>query len=265
MPPCVGGAKLGVMKRPAVRALQGLALSLGSPLGWLLIRWLDGANLWLELVWRPGIYLYLLFGTAGAFAAFGWYVGRQEDRHRQNSLHDALTGLYNRRYFRDRLEDEHAFALRHRRPLALLIGDLDWFKRINDMWGHAAGDRVLAGVAGAMMRLRRRGDTIARIGGEEFGVILPETDLDEAIRVAERIREAVAELRFDGARSRLGYGVTMSFGAVVLPPDASESVAALYDRADAAMYAAKGAGRNRVATGAPPAALPLGPPDSRVA
>jgi diguanylate cyclase (GGDEF)-like protein len=238
------------MKRPYVRALQGVALSVASPLGWLLLRWLDDANLWLELVWRPGIYVYLLFGTAAAFAGFGWYVGRQEERHRENSLHDVLTRLYNVRYFWSRLEDEHGFAVRHRRPLALLIGDIDWFKKVNDKWGHAAGDRVLAAVAGALMRLRRRGDTIARIGGEEFGVILPDTDLREATEVAERLREAVAALRFDsGFRSAAPYSVTMSFGAVALPLDEPQTMQTLYERADAAMYAAKRAGRNRVATG----------------
>jgi diguanylate cyclase (GGDEF)-like protein len=226
-----------------------MVLSIGSPLGWLLLRWLDGVNLWLELVWRPGIYLYLLFGTAAAFAGFGWYVGRQEERHRENSLHDVLTRLYNMRYFWRRLEDEHGFAVRHRRPLALLVGDIDWFKKVNDQWGHAAGDRVLAAVAAALMRLRRRGDTIARIGGEEFGVILPDTDLREAVEVAERLRAAVAALRFDaGFRSETPYAVTMSFGAVALPLDEPQTMQTLYERADAAMYAAKRAGRNRVAT-----------------
>ena len=256
------------MRRPHIRALQGLVLSVGSPLGWLLLRWLDGANLFLELVWRPGIYIYLLFGTAAAFAGFGWYVGRQEERYRDFSLHDSLTGLYNTRYFRQRLEEEHGFALRHRRPLALLVGDLDWFKNINDQRGHVAGDRVLAAVAGALMRGRRRGDTIARIGGEEFGMILPETGLAEALQVAERLREAVAALRFDaGFRSGQPYGITISFGAVVLALEPPETVQSLYERADAAMYAAKRAGRNCIATGATAPVPPklLDPPTASAA
>lgn len=250
---------IGSMKRPQVRALQGLALATASPLGWLLLRWLDGADPWLELVWHPGIYLYLGVGTALAFSAFGWYVGWQEGRHHENSLHDALTGLYNTRYFWQRLEDEHAFALRHGRPLALLIGDIDWFKRVNDTWGHAAGDQVLAAVAAALMQARRRGDTVARIGGEEFGVILPETDLAEAVRVAERLREAVAALRFDAGFRGPPYAVTMSFGAVAAPAAAPQAIGTLYERADAAMYAAKQAGRNCVSTGAPPPAGPAVP------
>lgn len=245
------------MKKPVIRALQGLALSVGSPLGWLLLRWADGANPWLEVVWHPGIYGYLLIGTAIAFAGFGWYVGRQEELHRDNSLHDALTGLYNTRYFWQRLEDERAFAARHRRPLALLIGDIDWFKKVNDTWGHAAGDRVLAAVAAALMQLRRRGDTVARIGGEEFGVILPETELHEAVRVAERLRIAVAALRFDGGFRIEPYSITLSVGAAVAGADERASARALYERADAAMYAAKRTGRNRVSTGPPVAAPPL--------
>ena len=244
------------MRRPPIRALQGLALSLGSPLGWLMLRWLDGANLWLELTWRPGVYLYLLIGTALVFGGFGWYVGRQEEWHRENSLHDALTNLYNTRYFWQRLDDERAFAVRHARPLALLIGDIDWFKRVNDSYGHIVGDQVLAGVAGALMQLRRRGDTVARVGGEEFAVILPETDLPEAVHVAERLREAVAALRFKpGGAAHAPFSVTMSFGAVAVAPDEVRAAGALYDRADTAMYRAKRAGRNCVATD-PPAGAP---------
>jgi len=245
------------MRRPGVRALQGLALSVGSPLGWLLLRWLDGAHPWLELLWRPGVYIYMAVGTAVAFTAFGWHLGRQEELHRDNSLHDALTGLYNTRYFWQRLGDERAFAARHDRPLALLIGDIDWFKKVNDAWGHGAGDRVLAGVAQALMRLRRRGDTVARVGGEEFGVILPDTDLTEAVRVAERLREAVAAVRFDAGFRGAPYGVTMSFGAAAVAPGEVGTPEALYERADAAMYAAKRAGRDRVSTETPGGGMPL--------
>jgi two-component system chemotaxis family response regulator WspR len=107
------------------------------------------------------------------------------------------------------------------------------------------------------MQLRRRGDTVARIGGEEFGVILPETDLAEAVRVAERLREGIAALRFDpGFRDTEPYAVTMSFGAAVAAPDLPDSGQVLHEQADLAMYAAKQGGRNRVAT--PVAAAPSG-------
>ena len=238
------------MKRPLMRALQGMALSVGSPLGWLALQWLDGADPWLDLVWHPGVYVYMLVGTAFAFSSFGWYVGWQEERLRENALHDPLTNLYNTRYFWGRFDDEIAFARRHHRPLSLLIGDLDFFKRVNDRHGHAAGDAVLRAVAGALMEARRRGDTVARVGGEEFAVILPETDVAEAAQVAERMRKAVAALRFEPEQlEALPFEITMSFGAVAGDGPALNA-RALFAAADAAMYRAKQAGRNRVETAA---------------
>jgi len=239
------------MKKSAVRRLQGLALAAGGPLGWLALQALGGADARHELLERPGVYLYMLFGTALAFAGFGWYAGASEESYREKSLHDALTGLYNSRYFWARLEDESAFASRHGRPLALLVGDLDLFKRVNDTRGHAAGDRVLATVAGALMGGRRRGDTVARVGGEEFAVILPETGLDEAVQVAERLRAAVAALRFEYGGPRVkDLTTTMSFGAAVSLPERPLTAGGLFERADAAMYRAKLAGRNRVVAAA---------------
>ena len=236
------------MNKPLVRTLQGLALAAGGPLGWLALQALGGADVRQELLEHPGVYLYMLFGTALAFAGFGWYVGTQEQRYRERSLHDALTGLYNSRYFWTRLDDECAFGLRHGRPVALLIGDLDFFKNVNDNWGHASGDRVLAAVASALMQVRRRGDTVARVGGEEFAVILPETDLPEALQAGERLREAVAALRFEfGRPSSRHLAVTLSVGAAVSTSERPLSAGSLYERADAAMYRAKQAGRNRVA------------------
>ena len=237
------------MKRPLVRALQGLVLSAGSPLGWLALQWYYGNAPGLELASHPGVYLYMLIGTAFAFSSFGWYVGWQEEQYRESSLHDELTGIYNRRYFWRCLMDEKAFADRHKHPLALLIGDIDLFKRVNDTYGHAAGDQVLAAVAGALMKLRRRGDTVARVGGEEFAVILPESGLADAVQTAERLREAIGALsfEFDGA-GRKPFAVTISFGAAATPGQDWLTAADLFRQADAAMYRAKQSGRNRVAT-----------------
>ena len=244
------------MRKPLVRALQGVALSAGSPLGWLIVRVLHGVDPWLELLSNAGVYVYMLLGTALAFAGFGGYVGVQEALRLEESLHDALTGLYNTRYFWRHLREELAFAARHQRPLALLIGDIDRFKRVNDTWGHAEGDRVLAAVAAALMERRRRGDTLARVGGEEFAVILPETDLAEAQQVAERLREGVAALRL-GPQARTP-AVTMSFGAVASAPERPLAAGTLYELADAAMYEAKEQGRDRVvAREAPRMAVPV--------
>jgi len=237
------------MKKPVIRALQGIALSAGAPLGWLALQWLGGHDLGDELSRRPGVYVYMFLGSALAFVGFGWYAGAREEHYRETSLHDALTGLYNSRYFWGRLEDECSFAQRHGRPLALLIGDLDFFKRVNDTWGHQAGDRVLASVAAALMQARRRGDTVARVGGEEFAVILPETTLAEAVPVAERLRAAVAALRFSFERPPVhDFSITASFGAATSLPERPLEAADLFQRADAAMYRAKQGGRDRVVT-----------------
>jgi diguanylate cyclase (GGDEF)-like protein len=234
------------MKKPLLRALQGVGLSTGAPLGWLALQWLGGHDLAAELG-RPGVYVYMFLGSALVFIGFGWYSGTQEERYRETSLHDALTGLYNSRYFWGRLEDECSFAQRHGRSLALMIGDLDFFKRVNDTWGHKSGDRVLASVAAALMRGRRRGDTIARVGGEEFAVILPETALAEALQVAERLRAGVAAQRYSFERPEVhDFAVTISFGVAAAPAERKLTAAQLFERADRAMYRAKQGGRDRV-------------------
>jgi hypothetical protein len=96
-------ASMSAMKKPLVRALQGAGLSFGSPAGWLVLQGAAGGDPWLDLLRNPGVYAYMLAGTAVAFAGFGWFVGRQEEHYRERALHDALTGLYNRRYFWRRL------------------------------------------------------------------------------------------------------------------------------------------------------------------
>ena len=234
------------MKLSLRRALQGAVLALGSPLGWLALRLAGGADAGPELTAHAGVYLYMLVGTVAAFAAFGAYVGLQEEREHETALHDALTGLYNARYFHRRLVEEQAFAVRHGRPLSLIIADLDLFKLVNDRYGHATGDRVLEAVGGAFMKIRRRGDTVARIGGEEFAVLLPETDLAEAMHAAERLRVAVAALSFSVDAASRHFSITMSFGVATMAGAGEIPAERLFEQADAAMYRAKQAGRNAV-------------------
>ncbi len=156
---------------------------------------------------------------------------------------DALTGVANRRRFMDVGKAELQRAVRYRHPLALLMLDIDHFKPINDTHGHLAGDEVLKAVAAACGEVVRTGDLLARLGGEEFAVILPETDLAHALRAAERLRETVAKLRCE-----LQDGVvspTISIGVAMLAGP-GETLSSLLRRADHAMYAAKAQGRNRV-------------------
>jgi diguanylate cyclase (GGDEF)-like protein len=157
---------------------------------------------------------------------------------------DPLTGLANRRRLLAVGQEEQRRARRFGHPLAALMLDLDRFKLVNDRHGHGAGDDVLREVARRILATVRETDLPARYGGEEFAVLLPETDLDTAREAAERIRLAVAEKPIDTRRGALA--VTLSVGVAVLDDD-TRDLGALFDAADAALYAAKAAGRNRVA------------------
>jgi len=157
---------------------------------------------------------------------------------------DAVTGVFNRHY----LDSSLAEALQRTRaataPLALLMVDIDSFKPINDIHGHAMGDRALAAVAAKMVENVRASDTVARYGGDELVIIMPDTEIETARHVAERLRCAVAEMRIDGS-----FGLTVSVGVAVLLPGDDDG-AALLARADAALYSAKRAGRNTIAEAA---------------
>ncbi len=168
---------------------------------------------------------------------------------RQLSLHDALTGLPNRRQFDLTLELEWSRALRNRRPLSLLLLDVDCFKALNDLYGHQAGDDCLQRIAGALQgSLRRAGELAARYGGEEFAAILPDANPASAVSVAETMREAVLELQVLHDGSLVERFVTISIGVATVCPSPDEAPASLIAAADQALYRAKDLGRNRVET-----------------
>jgi len=164
---------------------------------------------------------------------------QQYERVREEALIDPLTGAFNRRYF-----DAHALRLAARcraahRPLAILLVDLDHLKQINDTHGHAAGDSVLKAVVDRVMSAVHPSDFVSRMGGDEFAIVMPDTDLDAALQVGERLRGRIAAAPVEGV------AVSVSVGAAASKPDAEEELDTIFQRADAALYAAKRANGNR--------------------
>ncbi|HYK03919.1 MAG TPA: diguanylate cyclase [Thermoanaerobaculia bacterium] len=155
------------------------------------------------------------------------------------SLTDGLTSLRNRRAFDERLEDAFEQARRYERPLSLILIDVDYFKPVNDAFGHDTGDEVLKGVAELIAASTRQADFVARIGGEEFAVLLPETPLFEAMQVAEKIRARIATTPVATLATTVSLGVANALHSRVT------STSDLFHAADQALYRAKANGRNR--------------------
>jgi diguanylate cyclase (GGDEF)-like protein len=165
------------------------------------------------------------------------------------AIRDDLTGLYNRRYFRDRLDAEIAFARRQALPVSLVLMDLDYFKRVNDEHGHPAGDEVLAALGARLRATGRDDDLAARIGGDELAVCARATNADHAFALAERLRSVIAD-----APVRVGavsIAMTVSLGVATFPADGAESGPELFAVADRALYRAKRDGRNLVGLSRP--------------
>jgi diguanylate cyclase (GGDEF)-like protein len=162
-----------------------------------------------------------------------------------SATHDGLTGLLNHREFQVVLKDEITRAIRYNDPLSLVICDIDFFKKVNDTYGHPFGDTVLKTVAALLEGSIRQGiDTAARYGGEEFALILVKTDEAQAIETAERIRETIARTLLKSP-SGSDVHLTMSFGIAIFGKHAGE-LGELIKKADKALYRAKKQGRNRV-------------------
>jgi len=164
---------------------------------------------------------------------------------RVQSIRDSLTGLYNRRYLEENLQREILRCDRRGLPLSVLMVDVDHFKRFNDQHGHAAGDALLASIAQTLQAMTREEDIACRYGGEEFTVVMPETDSVSAQRRAEEIRKAIAATTVLHLRKQLGPN-TASLGIATFP-DGARTPQELLELADAALYRAKAEGRNRVA------------------
>lgn len=238
------------IRRPARRAIAGALLAQGAPIGWLAIRWLvHGVPPQEEVLSTPGLYWYLFVFTTVILGLFGYMVGQFEERlARANegllrmSQTDALTGLYNVRTLADVLPRLVSYAHRSASPLSLVMLDVDRFKVVNDRYGHLVGDDFLRRLGKVLTEGRRREDIVGRIGGEEFLIALPGVERRGAARVAERVLQAVRNMEFHVK----GESVPVTVSAGIAELEAGDQYRSLLARADAAMYDAKQAGRNRV-------------------
>ncbi|HEX2981682.1 MAG TPA: GGDEF domain-containing protein, partial [Anaerolineaceae bacterium] len=168
---------------------------------------------------------------------------RFETALQKMAITDPLTGLFNRRQFFDLAEHELERSRRYGHPMSLIILDIDDFKRVNDHYGHRAGDQVLQTVTQALDGQLRDSDIIGRYGGEEFTILLPETDAPHAVEAAERLRQIAAKCSVD-----TGHGlaqVTISLGVVCAQPSDTLNVDQILEHADRALYSAKHNGRNQ--------------------
>ena len=186
-----------------------------------------------------------LVSTYVGMAAAALHRVQLMDITRRAAVTDALTGVYNRRFFDEMLEKQLALARRHNEPLGLLIADLDRFKDFNDTYGHLAGDRLLQQVARILKNSIRSSDVLTRYGGEEFAIIMPATDITAILEKAEKIRQGVESTNFDDIVPGRSLKITISIGAASFPEHGTEYTD-LVSAADKALYKAKRGGRNRV-------------------
>ncbi|PIW27375.1 MAG: hypothetical protein COW30_10390 [Rhodospirillales bacterium CG15_BIG_FIL_POST_REV_8_21_14_020_66_15] len=208
----------------------------------------DGTSHWVDVNIMP------LFGPNGEITHFA-AIQRDvtEDVKREEELlslatTDDLTGAKNRRHFMERAELEVHRLRRHRVPFSVALLDLDHFKNVNDTYGHQAGDEVLKEAVQRWQKGRRPFDTLGRLGGEEFAILLPGADAGAAMTVAERLRAVIADQPFDTVAGPIA--VTVSIG-VAEAEDGDQSIEGTLGRADAALYQSKRAGRNRTTKASP--------------
>lgn len=186
-----------------------------------------------------------LFSTFANQAAIAIQNAQLHQEVKQQAITDGLTGLYNFRYIKDRLEEEVKRAQRFKHSLALIMADIDDFKNFNDTYGHPEGNKVLKSLANILRYNIREVDIVARYGGEEFIIILPEANREEAKKIAERIRSKVEKCNFGDEKNHperkitISLGITSCFQENITPQG-------LVQKVDLALYLAKGKGRNRV-------------------
>lgn len=254
------------MRYRFVYALIGSILGLGAPVGAIVIRlffyhdW-NLQTLLKDYEFHSFFYDYIAIGSIIAFTCFGFALGfkldlslRQEKKFYELSIRDPLTSIYNRRYVEKQLEAELNRAKRYNTPLSGLMLDIDFFKKINDTYGHVFGDKVLLKLVAIIETKIRAYDVFARYGGEEFIIILPHTTLEEAEKLAERIREEVQNAKLDIPTTQIlrkeknqpqQISTTISIGICTFPTHFAETTEEFVKHIDSALYEAKNKGRNQ--------------------
>jgi diguanylate cyclase (GGDEF)-like protein len=245
------------MKKSLTFALVGFSIGLGAPLGAFYILWgrvgyIPPFQDFFAIQWDQYhfFYEYMMIGTSTVFSAFGYVLGRYADQIRSKnrrllleSQTDPLTGLGNHRYLHEAFHHQYQNRKSDSEPISCLMMDLDFFKKVNDTFGHPFGDEVLRVFAHVIKKTIRPGDIAARYGGEEFVCILPNCNKEEAVKVAERVRETMANHTVFFKKTPVK--ITVSVGAAT-EAGISANYHELVRLADKALYQAKESGRNKV-------------------
>ncbi|MCB9229539.1 MAG: GGDEF domain-containing protein [Deltaproteobacteria bacterium] len=218
---------------------SGGLLSLGSPLGWLLLSGPESQDSDHFL-----LYLYLTAAPMLVFVIFGVYIGHLYNKIRKLADRDSLTGLLNQKSFYRIAEFMFAMAARRQEKIAVLMIDIDDFKKVNDFNNHLVGSYVLTEIAKIMRRSTRRSDILARFGGDEYIIFMNNASRQHTQSFAEKIREDIASSVFEWGRFQVN--ITVSIGLYIGLPDRERTLRDFVQAADASLYQAKAQGRNQV-------------------